>query len=167
MLQTLLDINEETTRLTRLQDNRFDPPILSWNFGVSDDCTAINITPARSVAWVSFRPMPEIDGNDLIEQVEARAEELGLEFKRYDGGSPLWIEPDAACVRDFCEIAGGEPKTVCYGTDGGELTELQNRVVFGPGDIAQAHTTDEWIELDQLKQGAELFAKAVRHWCVG
>jgi acetylornithine deacetylase/succinyl-diaminopimelate desuccinylase-like protein len=26
-------------------------------------------------------------------------------------------------------------------------------VVFGPGDIAQAHTADEWIEITQLEQG--------------
>ena len=29
-------------------------------------------------------------------------------------------------------------------------------VVFGPGDIAQAHTADEWIELAQLDQAAEV-----------
>jgi acetylornithine deacetylase/succinyl-diaminopimelate desuccinylase-like protein len=26
-------------------------------------------------------------------------------------------------------------------------------VVFGPGDIAQAHTADEWVEISQLEQG--------------
>jgi acetylornithine deacetylase len=109
--------------------------------------------------------MPQIDGNELIEVVEARAAVLGLECTRYEGGAPLWIDPDSACIRQFCEIAGGSPQTVCYGTDGGELTELENRVVFGPGDIAQAHTTDEWIELDQLQRGAELFSKAIRRWC--
>lgn len=32
-------------------------------------------------------------------------------------------------------------------------------VVFGPGDIAQAHTADEWIEISQLEQGrAKLLA---------
>ena len=29
-------------------------------------------------------------------------------------------------------------------------------VVFGPGDIAQAHTADEWIEISQLEQGHAL-----------
>ena len=29
-------------------------------------------------------------------------------------------------------------------------------VVFGPGDIAQAHTADEWIEISQLEQGRAL-----------
>lgn len=165
MLQTMLEINEETTRLPKYMDDRFDPPILSWNFGVSDHCSAINITPERSVAWASLRPMPEIDGSDFLERVESRAEELGLEFKRFEEGAPLWMDPNAPCIRDFCEIAGGEPQTVCYGTDGGELRELEKRVVFGPGDIAQAHTTDEWIALDQLQSGAALFIKALQRWC--
>lgn len=29
-------------------------------------------------------------------------------------------------------------------------------VVFGPGDIAQAHTADEWVEISQLEQGRAL-----------
>ena len=29
-------------------------------------------------------------------------------------------------------------------------------VVFGPGDIAQAHTKDEWVELAQVEKAAEI-----------
>ncbi|MEM8666963.1 MAG: M20 family metallopeptidase [Planctomycetota bacterium] len=162
MLQTLLEINEMSETDPAYHDERFDPPILSWNFGVSDGSTAVNITAERSVAWVSLRPMPTIDGEDLIERVRERAESLGLEFRRIEGGAPLWVEPDAACIQGMCQLAGGEPLTVCYGTDGGEFHELEHRVVFGPGSIAQAHTTDEWIALDQLSKGAEMFERILR-----
>ncbi len=30
-------------------------------------------------------------------------------------------------------------------------------VVFGPGMLAQAHTADEWVSLDQVRQAAEIF----------
>ena len=30
-------------------------------------------------------------------------------------------------------------------------------VVFGPGSIAQAHTADEWIAIDQLHKAAEIY----------
>lgn len=30
-------------------------------------------------------------------------------------------------------------------------------VVFGPGDIAQAHTKDEWIAVEQLNKATEIY----------
>jgi len=35
-------------------------------------------------------------------------------------------------------------------------------VVFGPGDIAQAHTADEWIELAQLERGRDLLLRFLK-----
>jgi acetylornithine deacetylase len=165
IMQTLLDIRQQTEESEAYHDNRFNPPVLSWNFGISDGCKAVNITPAKSVAWVSLRPMPNINGRDLMAVVEEQAKALGLQYQVCEGGSPLWIDPDAACIQEFCALAGGPPKTVCYGTDGGEFNELKHRVVCGPGDIAQAHTSDEWLELEQLSKGIDLYEKAVRFWC--
>lgn len=165
MLQTLLDIHRQTQQSEKHHDDRFDPPVLSWNFGVSDSCNAVNITPAKSVAWVSLRPMPNIDGRDFMDLVAERAESLGLEYEVCEGGSPFWIDPSASCIRDMCTLAAGQPKTVCYGTDGGEFSELKHRVVCGPGDIVQAHTADEWLEIDQLEKGIDLYEKAIRFWC--
>lgn len=166
MLQTLLELCRQSRTDGKYLDSRFDPPTLSWNFGFDNGNSAINVTPEKSIAWVSLRPMPSISGADLVEAAARRAESLGLEFEQLEGGAPVWIEPDAPCVRELCELSGSQPQTVCYGTDGGEFAELTNRVVLGPGDIAQAHTTDEWIELDQLQRGIDLYARTVRQWCV-
>ena len=35
-------------------------------------------------------------------------------------------------------------------------------VVFGPGDIAQAHTADEWIALAQLERGRDLLLRFLK-----
>jgi acetylornithine deacetylase len=32
-------------------------------------------------------------------------------------------------------------------------------IVFGPGDIAQAHTADEWISLSQLERATLILKK--------
>jgi acetylornithine deacetylase len=32
-------------------------------------------------------------------------------------------------------------------------------IVYGPGDIAQAHAADEWVELDQLQCYADSIAR--------
>jgi len=150
-----------------LQDDRFDPPTLSWNFGFSDYSKASNIVPARSEAWVSLRTMPTINGEKLVAEAETKAEELGLEFRREKGGGPVWIDPNLPSIRAMCEVADcSAPKTVCYGTDGGEFTELKQMVVCGPGDIAQAHTADEYLSLSQLQRGIEIYAGVLKRWCV-
>ena len=51
-----------------------------------------------------------------------------------------------------------EVLAVPFGTDASSIAEAGiPAVVFGPGDIAQAHTKDEWIELDQIDRAAEIF----------
>jgi acetylornithine deacetylase len=46
---------------------------------------------------------------------------------------------------------------VPFGTDAATVAAAGvPAVVFGPGDIAQAHTTDEWIDLAQLEPAAEI-----------
>lgn len=166
MLAELLRLHHCAEAETALQDDRFDPPTLSWNFGVSDHCDAANITPGRSDAWVSLRAMPQVDGASLVAAVEAKAQQLGLSLRHEPGCPPMWIDPDNPAVVAMCQLAGDQqPRTVCYGTDGGELSELTHRLVCGPGDIAQAHTSDEWIALEQLVAGIRLYHQALIRWC--
>ena len=54
-----------------------------------------------------------------------------------------------------------------FGTDACMFGDLESLALLGPGDIAQAHTDDEWIELDQLNRGAELYTQLIKRWCSG
>jgi len=46
---------------------------------------------------------------------------------------------------------------VPFGTDASSIALASiPAVVFGPGDIAQAHTKDEWVELNQIDRAAEI-----------
>jgi acetylornithine deacetylase/succinyl-diaminopimelate desuccinylase family protein len=71
-----------------------------------------------------------------------------------DGG---WVDR----IRDaITPVLGRVPEIsgVPYGTDAGPLGAAGLPcVVFGPGDIAQAHTKDEWIELDQVRLAADAY----------
>jgi acetylornithine deacetylase len=165
MLVKLNQLCQRSRQQSRWQDDRFDPPTLSWNFGVSDHCDVINITPAQSEAWVSLRPMPTVDGADLMEEAEQEAVRLGLQFQRLDGSGPLWSPPESEHVQQLQRLAGTKMQTVCYCTDGGVLEELSRRVVIGPGSIRQAHTVDEWIAIDQIRRGIDVYHRALQHWC--
>jgi acetylornithine deacetylase len=53
--------------------------------------------------------------------------------------------------------------SVPFGTDASTVAAAGiPAVVFGPGDIAQAHTRDEWIELAQLEPAAEILYRFAR-----
>lgn len=55
-----------------------------------------------------------------------------------------------------------QQEAVPYGTDASSiaLTGIPS-LVFGPGNIAQAHTCDEWIELAQVDQAADILWRFV------
>jgi acetylornithine deacetylase len=165
MLSKLLELCHRTRNQSDLQDDRFDPPTLSWNFGVSDHSHVVNITPERCDAWVSLRTMPEITGESLITEAEETARSLGLTVCRMDGCDAIWNAPESDFILQLQSLAGTETQTVCYATDGGVLNELSRRVVIGPGSIEQAHTVNEWISIDQLRRGIDCYEKAIRHWC--
>jgi acetylornithine deacetylase len=51
---------------------------------------------------------------------------------------------------------------VPFGTDASTLAEIGiPTVVFGPGDIAQAHTCDEWVEISEVEAASEILYRLV------
>ena len=71
---------------------------------------------------------------------------------------PLETDPKLPLVARFLKSVGQRgPAGVNYFCDASVLAcGGIPSVVFGPGDIAQAHTADEWISLDSLERGKGL-----------
>jgi acetylornithine deacetylase len=159
-------IHDELERDSKWHHAEFNPPTMSWNIGINDHTAAVNITPPQSVCTVYFRPMPGQDADSLIDRARCAAERCGLEFKVGCVGKPLYVDPQSPYVQQVLRLAGkGQAQTVAYGTDGVMFTSLRKLVVFGPGSIAQAHTHDEWISLEQLELGTEMFGRLIEHFC--
>ncbi|MEY2724258.1 MAG: Acetylornithine deacetylase, partial [Planctomycetota bacterium] len=105
--------------------------------------------------------------DSVVQRLKDCAVRNGLEFDVVFAGEPLYTAPDSPFVRDMLQLSSNaNAYTVAYGTDGAVLPELTDPVVFGPGDIAQAHTDDEWISLEQLDLGTRLYCKAIDQWCL-
>ncbi len=165
-LSEMKAIHDETLEDPAWRDERFHPPTICWNIGINDHTAAVNITPPKSICTVYFRVMPGMDAEILVDRAREIAHRHGLEFQVHGNGAPLFVDPHSDFVTEFLEIAGkSEAKTVTYGTDGAMFGDLKRKVVYGPGDIAQAHTDDEWITLEQLEHGTEMFEKLIRRWC--
>ncbi len=159
-------IHDELQHDPAWQNQEFDPPGISWNIGINDHTAAVNITPPQSVCTVYFRPMPGQDGDLLVARARAAADRCGLEFKRGHSGRALYVDPQSPFVQTVLKLANKpEPRTAAYGTDGVMFGDLKNILVLGPGDIAQAHTHDEWIALEQLESGTALYARLIEHFC--
>ena len=165
-LSEMKKIHDETREDPAWQHPAFDPSGISWNIGINDHTAAVNMTAAHSICTVYFRPAPGHDAEELIERSRKAAVLCGIDFEVLGAAQPLYLDPESDFVREVLGLSENESsQTVCYGTDGTALTEMKKLMVLGPGDIAQAHTQDEWILLDQLKKGSRLYAKLIRHWC--
>ncbi len=106
---------------------------------------------------VCLRAAQDVVGRDsgLAERVEFA--QPWVHMPPLSARSDRWIEPLKAAIET---ATGRRPlvKGVPFGTDAGPLFEQGTPcVVFGPGDIAQAHTRNEWIDLDQVGLAAEAY----------
>ncbi len=159
-------IHDEVESDPAWRNNSFEPPTLSWNIVIDDSNKAVNVTSPKAVCRIYTRPMPGVDSRPLVARVGEAAKVNGLELEMFNPSSILNTNPQSLFVQESLKtVRRQHPRTVSYGTDGGMLTELEDVIVFGPGNIAQAHTRDEWIALEQLVLGAEAFKSLIDRWC--
>lgn len=166
-LSEMQEIYNTLTTDTKHFNYDFDPPFSDWNITFSDGNSAANVTPPLSTCVINYRPMPGQDSQVWIDRVQQSAEKHGLEFAIRHWGDPMLTPRDSKIVRAALEITGqNESLTVPYGTDGMVFGQCMELVVIGPGSILQAHTVDEWIELEQLEQGVSVFSQFVERFCL-
>ncbi len=165
-LTEMKKLRDETETESQWRNQAFDPPTLSWNIVIKDDAPAFNVTAGQSVCTMYLRPMPNIQINPILEQIQQAAAKFDLALEANNWGPGMFTDPDSHFVQESLKLTSNESsQTVPYGTDGGMFSELEHKIVFGPGNIAQAHAIDEWISLEQLEKGTEMYAKMIRRWC--
>ncbi len=161
-------IYHEVLRAKRFRNEEFSPPQSEWSIGINDHNIATNVTPVQSICTIRYRPMPGVDTAGLVRRTKELARSHGLECQVHWLGEPLYTPPDSPLVHTALKLTNTRvSRTVPYGTDGtAYASRMKQLVVLGPGDIAQAHTVDEWVETDQLHQAEELYARFIEHVCV-
>jgi len=145
-------------------------PILgnaTWNVGTIRGGAGVNVVPDRCEIEIDRRLVPGDTSDEVLAHVDAALDELRasdpeLRIDRdppFVDIPPLETPEEAPVVRAAQQAVAAagispEPLGVAYATDAAMLSGLGGipSVVLGPGNIAQAHTNDEWIELAQLEQ---------------
>jgi acetylornithine deacetylase len=167
-LQELLTIREESETNPIYRNKMFDPPTLSWNMTITNEPEAVNVTPSLAQANIFLRTMPHVDHQPLMTAIQELCRKHGLEFDWRDGVDPWQVPSDGVWIQDMLQLVGRERShSVCFATDAGILQRLARLLVCGPGDIQQAHRSDEWIAFEQLVRGVEVYTQALKHWACG
>ncbi len=117
------------------------------------------IAPACEVRF-GFRPLPSNDIDQLLAQFAALAEPAAAELSETFRGPSLpsgdiaSAEDRRLAARDIADELGiAIGNAVDFWTEASLFSQAgYTAMVFGPGDIAQAHTADEWVSLDQLQR---------------
>jgi acetylornithine deacetylase len=81
--------------------------------------------------------------------------ETGITLDRYFSLPPLRPEPGGEAEALARRLTGDNgTHVVSYGTEAGQFqAEGYSAVICGPGDIAQAHQVDEYLEVSEFDAG--------------
>ncbi|MBI3411823.1 MAG: M20 family metallopeptidase [Planctomycetes bacterium] len=134
--------------------------------------TSVNTVPDRCRIEVDRRLVrgerPEDARCDFVGALEAQVDESFECSKLHQGKMAL----DPTGADELIDILGKaidgvrgkhSVHAVAYCTDAPCIAATGiPTVVFGPGDIAQAHTKDEWVALDEVEMAAEVLYQLAR-----
>jgi acetylornithine deacetylase/succinyl-diaminopimelate desuccinylase-like protein len=135
------------------------------NVGVISGGTQANIVPDACAILVDRRTLPEETERLVRREIEALLRKHRLQATLGNGklGAclPLETNPKTPLVAQFMRSVGQRrPAGVDYFCDASVLAHGGiPSVVFGPGDIAQAHTADEWVTLAELERAQALLTR--------
>ncbi|MEP6922761.1 MAG: M20/M25/M40 family metallo-hydrolase, partial [bacterium] len=138
---------------------------------------AVNIVPDLCEFEIERRLLPGEDARKAVLDCATFVRDRignGIEFITDE---PYLLDPaldtprDAAVVQAVGAAQRAEMGTESalegahYCTDGSKLARVGiQTVVCGPGDIAQAHTCDEFIKVEQVEMGVRLYGHLLSQW---
>jgi acetylornithine deacetylase/succinyl-diaminopimelate desuccinylase-like protein len=138
------------------------------NVGTISGGAQPNIVPDRCKITVDRRTLPGETDTGVQREIAAflRARKLSAKISSAKLAPALALEtnPKLPLVRQFMRcVAQSKPLGVQFFCDAAVLSAGGiPSVVFGPGDVAQAHTADEWISLAELERGKDLILKFLK-----
>ena len=153
----------------------FDPPFTTVHVGMIQGGTAHNITAKDCKFAMDFRVVPGEDKEhwakaylEKVREVEAQMQAVVPETEiriseRFDVPA-LQPEEDGIAETLVRQITGDNAShKVSYGTEAGQFQDAgYSAVICGPGDIAQAHQPNEFIEIAQFNAGHDFMRKLLK-----
>lgn len=159
---------------------RFDPPYATLQVTEISGGTASNIVPVTTTFGWEIRALPGLDTRAIerrlvtfaekrcLPEMRARAPEADIKIRRTNEVPPFGAEAGSEVVALALKLAQqNETFAVSYATEAGLFQSGgAPSVVIGPGNIAQAHTANEWIEAAELEK-CSAFIRRLVEWAEG
>ena len=156
-------------------DNPFEPPYTTLHCGVMEGGTAANIVASSAWFYTDIRAIPTEDPMEYVARYRAHvaeavvpamkaiAAEAGIDVELVSLVPGLKPEQDGSAERLMRKLTGDNGShVVSYGTEAGLFQQAGwSTVVCGPGDIAQAHQPDEYIEVSEFEAGERLLRRVI------
>lgn len=154
-------------------DDGYVVPYTSVSVNRIDGGIAVNTIPAECTVQFEFRALTTVDHERLVERFRTECARVEADMRsRFPQSSVVLTTTasapgvDTATDAEIVALAaawGGiaSDEKVTYGTEAGLFANAGiPTVVCGPGDIAQAHAPDEFVELEQIA-ACEAFVDAL------
>ena len=156
-------------------DDRFNPNHTSIHMGIVKGGIAENVIAQECYFTWDVRTIPSETPEEILAEFEAYCEERKAVLRKVFPGFDVetsFIHPavpgldtkdDQDIVGFVKELAKAEAtSTVSYAAEAGQFAEAGfEAIICGPGDIAQAHRADEFIEKDQLDKGVVFMERLI------
>ncbi|MBS5064855.1 MAG: M20/M25/M40 family metallo-hydrolase [Hungatella hathewayi] len=167
VLRTISEVNRELGKRTHPV---LPPPGISIT--MVDAYEKDNVVPGKVRLLTDFRILPDMGYGEAEEILRNALHGAGIEHVEIrnhffmPGGE---ISPDDEFVTCCCEIAGrmedrtSEPQAFDASCEQCFLMEAgMKAVILGPGSLEQAHTRNEFLEVEQLERAAVIYEEIAR-----
>ncbi len=161
-------------------DSAFPVAYSTTSVNIVEGGIAGNTVPDRCVVQLEFRTIAADDPEVVTDRLRGFVAEIEAEMKTEDERAHVDVEVLAAVpgldteadstAVELAVALGAEasPEKVTYGTEAGQFAGSGiETVVCGPGDIAQAHAADEFVDLAQIQQCERFMTDLVAHLSTG
>ncbi|MHB8678815.1 MAG: acetylornithine deacetylase [Rudaea sp.] len=136
---------------------------LRFNIGRIEGGIKANVIAPAAELRFGFRPLPSMDVDGLLATFRGFADVGTVEFTETFRGPSLpagdiaTAEARRLAARDLADaLQLPIGNAVDFWTEAALFSAAGcTALVYGPGNIAQAHTADEWVALEQLQRYAE------------
>jgi acetylornithine deacetylase/succinyl-diaminopimelate desuccinylase-like protein len=119
----------------------------------------VNIVPDSCRAGVDLRTIPGQNLSIVGKILRARVPDIEISMAV---SQPLFTDPSHPLVQALQRCGAGLASAPWFCDAAVFSADGSPAVAMGPGSIAQAHTCDEFISLDDLEKGAEFFLGFLR-----